>query len=258
MPSGKRVALLPLTGLFIGLASLASGLMREMFKTFCESCGEVRSTDRKEMLRSNSKTTPGGFLLPEKWYNALMEREVSIVLSTERRNYRKLAQEWFGLTDEQMVGMDVHHNPPRHQGGRNIPEHLFVYHNTLHYAVHSAEFILWNREAAKKGGEAVKNKGLGIFDLTEEQQREKNKKADETNRKNGTAVYSPGVSALGGIAAMLERDEDGKSIQARKIAAIWFEDPDHPELGKTNAGNLVRMQMRRGLPHGPKNRRRVE
>jgi len=33
----------------------------------------------------------------------------------------------------------------------------------------------------------------------------------------------------------------------------WY-DPDHPELGTTNAGNLVRMQMRRGLPYGPENR----
>ena len=83
-----------------------------------------------------------------------MEKEVSIVLSVERRNHRKLAQEWYGLTDEQMKDCDVHHNPPRHQGGRNIPEHLFVYHNTLHSAVHGGEFILWAREGGKKGAAA--------------------------------------------------------------------------------------------------------
>jgi hypothetical protein len=83
-----------------------------------------------------------------------MNKEVSIVLSVERKNYRKLAQEWFGLTDEQMVDMDVHHNPARHQGGRNIPEHLFVYHNTLHHAVHGYDYILW----ARKGSPSVKNR----------------------------------------------------------------------------------------------------
>jgi hypothetical protein len=34
-------------------------------------------------------------------------------------------------------------------------------------------------------------------------------------------------------------------------------DPDHPELGSHNAGNLVRMQKRRNLPCGPENRRKA-
>ena len=86
-----------------------------------------------------------------------MKKEVSIVPSREVKNHRKLAQEWFGLTDEQMIGMDVHHNPPRHQGGRNIPEHLFVYHETLHSAVHGGDFTKW----ARKGAFSVKNRNSG-------------------------------------------------------------------------------------------------
>lgn len=86
-----------------------------------------------------------------------MDKEVSIVLSPEKRNYRKVAQEWYGLTDEQMVGMDVHHNPARHEGGRNIPEHLYVYHNTLHSAVHGGDFVLWSRKGPEKTN-AVKDK----------------------------------------------------------------------------------------------------
>jgi hypothetical protein len=86
-----------------------------------------------------------------------MKKEVSIVLSVERRDYRKLAQKWYGLTDEQMIDMDVHHNPARHDGGRDIPEHLYVYHNTLHSAVHDDEFVLWARE----GAAAVKNRNTG-------------------------------------------------------------------------------------------------
>lgn len=84
-----------------------------------------------------------------------MDKEVSIVLSPEGRSHRRVAQEWYGLTDEQMIGMDVHHNPARHEGGRNIPEHLYVYHNTLHSAVHEDEFVLWSRHGGKKAAEKL-------------------------------------------------------------------------------------------------------
>jgi hypothetical protein len=187
-----------------------------------------------------------------------MKKEVSIVLSQERHNYRKLAQEWFGLTDEQMKDCDVHHNPPRSQGGRNIPEHLFVYHYTLHAAVHEALFILTQRKAAVKGGQTAKDKKLGIFDLTPEQEEKRINNLLKVNRETHTGVFIPGLASVGGTAAMSEKDEEGKSIHARKMALVMFEDPDHPELGHQCAGNLVRMQMRRGLPHGKENRRRVQ
>jgi len=119
-----------------------------------------------------------------------MKKEVSIVLSREVKNYRRLAKEWFGLTDEQMVDMDVHHNPPRSQGGRNIPEHLFVYHFTLHAAVHETAFILWRKEASRKGGIATKNKSVGIFNLTPEQYRDKALKAAQTSIERGVGCVS--------------------------------------------------------------------
>jgi hypothetical protein len=84
-----------------------------------------------------------------------MYKHVSIVLSRESRNYRKLAQDWYGLTNEQMKNCDVHHNPPVHQGGRNIPEHLYVYHSTLHSEIHGDDFTKW----ARKGYEERKRKG---------------------------------------------------------------------------------------------------
>ena len=78
-----------------------------------------------------------------------MDKSVSLVLSKESVNYRKLAQKWYGLTDDQMVGMDVHHNPPRHLGGRNIPEHLFVYSESLHSSIHG-NFTGYARLGAKE------------------------------------------------------------------------------------------------------------
>jgi len=61
-----------------------------------------------------------------------MDKEVSIVLSHERRDYRRTAQLAWGLTDSQMKGMHVHHNPPVSEGGRNIPEHLYVCSPSMH------------------------------------------------------------------------------------------------------------------------------
>lgn len=84
-----------------------------------------------------------------------MDKSVSIVLSRESKNCRKLAQEWYGLNEEQMKDCDVHHNPPRHAGGRNIPEHLYVYHSSLHGAVHGKDFTQW----ARKGYEERKRRG---------------------------------------------------------------------------------------------------
>jgi hypothetical protein len=62
-----------------------------------------------------------------------LQPDVSLVLSREASNYRKVAQEHWGLTDEQMIGMHVHHEPPRSRGGRNIPEHLYVCSVSVHY-----------------------------------------------------------------------------------------------------------------------------
>lgn len=76
-----------------------------------------------------------------------------LVLSPNITNYRKLAQVHYGLTDDQLRVVDIHHNPPRCDGGRNIPEHLFIYHPTLHRAVHETDSLLWaHRSSGNKHG----------------------------------------------------------------------------------------------------------
>ena len=58
-----------------------------------------------------------------------------------------------------------------------------------------------------------------------------------------------------------EKDEFGRSINSVKGASITtsqkWEDPQHPELGHHNPGNLVKLQKRLGLPHGKENRIKV-
>jgi hypothetical protein len=85
----------------------------------------------------------------------------AIVLSREVYNYRKLAQLHYNLTDEQMKNLDVHHNPPRSSGGRNIPEHLYIYSPENHALVHEDDFILH----ARKGYEL----GIGTYKMPAEE-----------------------------------------------------------------------------------------
>lgn len=72
----------------------------------------------------------------------------SIVFSPNNWNYRKVAQQHYNLTDEQMQKIDVHHNPPRSEGGRNIPEHLYIYHPITHKAIHDKQALNWARKSS--------------------------------------------------------------------------------------------------------------
>jgi hypothetical protein len=220
-----------------------------------------------------------------------MDNKVSIILSTERSSYRKVAQEWYGLTDEQMIDMDVHHNPPRHEGGRNIPEHLFVYHKTLHAAVHGDEFVLWARKGAEKANAEKDELGRSVAAMKSHAEKDElgksilavrrgkkgakklNAKKDEFGRslmavKGASCAHAEkdkygrsktAVKAAEGMNS--KKDEFGRSLASLKGAASLhatrWEDPDHPELGHKPPGILVCMQKSRGLPHGPENRRRA-
>ena len=201
-----------------------------------------------------------------------MDKEVSIVLSVERKNHRKLAQEWYGLTDEQMKGMGVHHNPPRHKGGRNIPEHLFVYHNTLHSAVHEDTFVLWARKGAEVSNKKLhaEKDELGRSKVAVKAGKSTHKEKDEFGRSirgvEGAKMLHAEKDEFGrSVNAMkihLQKDEFGRSVVGVKFAentnAQRWEDPDHPELGIYSPGTLARIQKSKGLPHGPENRRRVQ
>ena len=72
----------------------------------------------------------------------------SIVLSPNTWNYRKVAQYHYNLTDEQMEKIDIHHNPPRCEGGRNIPEHLYIYHPITHKSIHDKQALNWARKSS--------------------------------------------------------------------------------------------------------------
>jgi len=54
------------------------------------------------------------------------------IVKVDTRPYRKIAQEHWGLTTEQMKGMHVHHRVPQSKGGTNDPSNLYVCSPSFH------------------------------------------------------------------------------------------------------------------------------
>jgi len=94
-----------------------------------------------------------------------MDKSVSLVYYPEVKDYRSLAKESWGLTDEQMQGMHVHHQPPKSQGGRNIAIHLYVTSPSMHaFGWHSESFwIATQQMAAETGREVQRVKELWVW-----------------------------------------------------------------------------------------------
>ena len=67
------------------------------------------------------------------------------IVKVDTRNYRKIAQENWGLTKQQMEGMHVHHRIPVSEGGTNDPSNLYVCSPWFHaYVWHNGDqFTLW-------------------------------------------------------------------------------------------------------------------
>jgi hypothetical protein len=83
-----------------------------------------------------------------------MDQNVSIVL-VDKRPYRVIAQENWGLTDEQMKGKHVHHRIHRSKGGTNDPSNLYVCSPWFHDSIwHESEggFIGLAAINGSKGG----------------------------------------------------------------------------------------------------------
>lgn len=94
-----------------------------------------------------------------------MDISCSLAYYPEDKNYRKLAQVSWGLTDEQMAGMHVHHQPPRSEGGRDIALHLYVTSSSMHaFGWHSeAYWIATQKEAGDAGREVQKANNLWVW-----------------------------------------------------------------------------------------------
>lgn len=87
----------------------------------------------------------------------------SSIVKVDTRHYRRIAQENWGLTKEQMKGMHVHHRLPQSQGGTNDPSNLYVCSPSFHaHAWHNGkQFILWAQAGSAKGAVLGGSKSKG-------------------------------------------------------------------------------------------------
>jgi len=98
----------------------------------------------------------------------------------DKRRHRLIAQEHWGLTDEQMKGMHVHHRIPRSEGGTNDPSNLYVCSPWFHLHIwHGSDskysIIAYAELGGKLGGRLGGLKGKG------------RRKSEEHKRKIGLA-----------------------------------------------------------------------
>ncbi len=86
-----------------------------------------------------------------------------------------------------------------------------------------------------------------VMSMTPEQRREAGVKGGKAN-KGVPKNFSDG-----------ERRKRAEAARQRNkvMNSRVYEDPEHPELGRHNAGNLVKAQKKAGLPHGKEYRREV-
>ena len=118
-----------------------------------------------------------------------MDQSVSIV-KLETRPHRVVARENWGLSVEQMIGMEVHHRVPVSRGGTNDPSNLYVCSPSMHrWGWHNGDrgFGEW----ASLGGErAVTGGHSGWVHVPLEVKIKNGKKTGAYNRENNTGLFA--------------------------------------------------------------------
>jgi hypothetical protein len=177
--------------------------------------------------------------------------ELSIV-KVDKRPYRTIAQENWGLTKEQMRGRHVHHRISVSDGGTDDPSNLYVCSPSFHrWGWHNGgEFIEWANEGGRKGGRKTAELGVGVHAPGMASkggtkvaelgvgihapgiQSEAGKKGGKTTAELGLGAHAPGKAS-----------EGGKTTTSQKWQST---DPNHP-AHISNSGGLSRWQKARGI-----------
>ena len=167
-----------------------------------------------------------------------MERNVSIVC-VDKRPYRRIAQENWGLTKKQMKGMHVHHRIAQSDGGTNDSSNLYVCSPSFHkWSWHDGkEFVEWANKGAEKSHENKNNEGKSILGV------ENGKRLHTAKNEEGKSLSASRGGQIGGKQTHLEKDENGKSIHALRTAEIAHS--EKTEDGKSVLGvkNAERMHL---------------
>ncbi len=198
-----------------------------------------------------------------------MEKHLSIV-KLETRPHRVVAQENWGLTDEQMKGKHVHHRVAVSKGGTNDPSNLFVCSPSMHrWGWHEGDrgFGEWAHEGYRQAVEMGRHEGWGyvpqetlvengrrnsakliaekrgIHGATPEQRSAWNKVNGQKGAPAaGRSTFEKGV----GLFAMSEAEKDARNKKGAKVLnglfAVCLETGYLSTLGP-----LARWQKARGV-----------
>ena len=121
-----------------------------------------------------------------------MKKDLSIVL-VDKRHYRKIAQDNWGLTDEQMKGMHVHHRVPRSKSGTNDASNLYICAPWFHKHVwhDGKEWIDWANKGGQASVESHRQKRLNDPEWAEKESERAAAAAKKMHKnRQGTPEYS--------------------------------------------------------------------
>ena len=172
---------------------------------------------------------------------------MSSIVLIPKKPYRKIAQENWGLSDDQMKGMHVHHRIPRSKGGTDAPENLYVCSPSFHQEIwHNGRY----RQIVKANDAAVSG---GLTNVSIHQERktgwyspESHEKSNKTRTLNGS--LSRAGKAGGSISGKKHSKEFLSEIGTLGGKALAVQKWICTETGYvSNPGGLSRYQNKRGI-----------
>ena len=166
-----------------------------------------------------------------------MDKTVSLV-KVDTRKYRVIAKEHWGLTDEQMEGMHVHHRINRCDGGTNDPSNLYVCSPSFHsWAWHDGkEFIKFASEGGKLSVVKMNAHPNTASNRVENGRKTKNLRHSENHQRKAGSNQPREV-----------RVENGKKGSSTTNRQRWMSiDPGFPQHISTPMG-LSNWQKARGI-----------
>jgi general stress protein YciG len=144
---------------------------------------------------------------------------MSAIVLLPEGSYRAIAQKNWGLTDDQMKGMHVHHRIPRSKGGTDAPENLYVCSPSFHANVwHDGYYrIIQNASSvARLGGLARQQAGFTPKGL--EKRKQRSKEIGLENKEKGIGIFARDPD---------KRKEDARNAGKIGIRSTLTRNPDH-------------------------------